>query len=290
MIGYRINPRELKRRIRAHDHDWLDEADSGNEPEWGDIKDMFVRIQHFKCGYCERLMPRPQRRADDDPLRERWGGRREYDVEHFRPKRRVTRWPAAASGRTYAFETGEDLAGGYPWLAYDCLNYLVSCKTCNQDNKKTYFPVSGPRGTGGDDVRQLNSSERPFLVNPVGTADTPPEQLIGFHGFLAVPLGSRGHRLRRGTVIIDLLGLNLRDELILERCNLIRAMWPYLELHLTGNPQERDNAARELDALTKPSAQHANCAQSFRSLYASDSEAARQCYDAARNRSEHLLE
>jgi hypothetical protein len=290
MIGYRVDPQELRHRIREHDPDWLTQAENGQEPAWSRIKDVFVSIQHFKCGYCERPMPRPQRRAGEDAPGERWGGRREYDVEHFRPRREVTRWPPAASRLTYAFETGENLAGGYPWLAFDCLNYLVSCKTCNQDNKKTCFPVSGPRGADGDGVRQLNRSERPFLVNPVGTGDAPPEELIGFHGFAAVPRGSRGHRLRRGTVIIDLFGLNLRDELILERCNLIRTMWPYLERHRTGNPTERDDAARELDELTGPSAQHANCARCFRALYASDRAAARECYDAAaRHRSEHLL-
>ena len=166
----------------------------------------------------------------------------------------------------------------------------MSCKTCNQDNKKTYFPVSGPRGTDPGSVRQLNQSERPFLVNPVGTSDVPPEELIGFHGFLAEPRGSRGHRLRRGRIIIDLFGLNLRDELILERCNLITAMWPYLELQRTGDQQERHEAAREIARLTSPSSQHANCARCFRSLHTTDRTAAQECYAAARNRSERLLQ
>ena len=81
-----------------------------------------------------------------------------------------------------------------------------------------FFPVAGPRGTDGDDVYQLDRSERPFLVNPVGTRDISPEELITFRGFLAAPRGSRGHRLRRGTIIIDLFGLNLRDDLTLQRC------------------------------------------------------------------------
>ncbi len=97
-----------------------------------------------------------------------------------------------------------------------------------------------------------------------------PEELVGFRSFVAVPRGTQGHEYRRGQVTIDLFGLNLRDELILERCNLIRAMWPYLDRHRTGNPAERDDAARELDALTRPSAQHANCARCFRSLYVSE--------------------
>ena len=187
MIGYRVGPRELQRRIREHDPNWLAQAENGEEPAWSRIKHVFTSIQHFKCGYCERLMPRPQRRAGADAIGQTWGGRREYDLEHFRPKRQVTRWPTTASGIQYEFETGEHMDGGYPWLAYDCLNYLVSCKTCNLDNKKTCFPVSGQRGTDGDDVRQLNQSERPFLVNPVGTDDVPPEELVSFHGFLAAP-------------------------------------------------------------------------------------------------------
>ena len=56
------------------------------------------------------------------------------------------------------------MAGGYSWLAHDCLNYLVSCKTCNQDNKKDYFPISRRRGAACQDVKRLNDSERPFLV------------------------------------------------------------------------------------------------------------------------------
>ena len=97
MIGYRVSARELRRRIREEAPDWLTRAESGEQPEWSRVKDVFVRIQHFKCGYCERWMPRPQRRADDD-AREPCGGRRDYDMEHFRPRRRVTRWPAATSG------------------------------------------------------------------------------------------------------------------------------------------------------------------------------------------------
>ena len=289
MIGYRVDARELRRRIREHDPNWLAQAENGEEPAWSRIKDVFVSIQHFKCGYCERPMPRPQRRAGADADSQTLGGRREYDLEHFRPRRQVARWPTATSGPQYEFETGEDMEGGYPWLAHDCLNYLVSCKTCNQDNKKTCFPVSGPRGTEDDNVHQLNQTERPFLVNPVGTDDVRPEELVGFRSFVAVPCNAQGHEHRRGQVIIDLFGLNLRDELRLERCNLIRAMWPYLELNRTGNPTARDDAEREIDGLTRPSSQHANCARCFRSLYQTDRANARACYQEAGRLSDRLL-
>ena len=290
MIGYRVGPRELRHRIREHDPDWLVQAENGEEPAWSRIKDVFVRVQCFKCGYCERPMPWPQRRTVADAAGRTWGGRREYDLEHFRPKRQVTRWPTTASGFQYEFKTGEGMDGGYPWLAHDCLNYLVACKTCNQENKKTHFPVSGQRGTDGDDVRQLNQSERPFIVNPVGTDDVPPEELVSFHGFVAVPRGAQGHERRRGRVIIDLFSLNLRDDLILQRCDAITLMWLSLELQRTGDQQQRNEATHSIDHLTSSSSQHVNCARCFRSLYASDRAAARACYDAAAQfRSEHLL-
>ena len=181
------------------------------------------------------------------------------------------------------------MAGGYSWLAHDCLNYLVSCKTCNQDNKKDYFPIGRLRGMAREDVKRLNDSERPFLVNPVGAGDAKPEDLIRFHGFLAMPRGRRGHKRRRGVIIVDFFGLNLRDDLILQRCYLIVAMWPYLERHHAGNPRERVDAGREIDRLTKSTSQHANCARCFRVLHASDRPAALECCEAARKRSEKLL-
>ena len=288
MIGYRVSRRELRRQIAEQAPDWLSEAERGEEPVWGDIKDVFARIQHFKCGYCERPMPRPQRRIGDDDAGN-WGGRREHDVEHFRPKGSVKRWPKEGSPLQYEFDTGDGLVGGYSWLAHDCLNYLVSCKTCNQDNKKDYFPIAGHRGEACSGVRRLNDQELPFLVNPVGAGDARPEELVCFHGVLATPRGARGHKRRRGRIIIDFFGLNLRDDLILQRCNLVIAMWPYLELARTGSPPEREDAARELDRLTKPAAYHANCARCFRDLHARDLAAAQGFYAAARQRSERLI-
>ena len=288
MIGYRVSRRELRRQITAEKPGWLSTAERGEEPAWGDIKDVFARIQRFKCGYCERPLPRPQQGLGGEDAGN-WGGRREHDVEHFRPKGSAKRWPKEGSPLRYEFDTGDELVGGYSWLAHDCLNYLVSCKTCNQDYKKDYFPIAGHRGEAGAGVRRLNDLERPFLVNPLGVGDVNPEELIGFHGVIAIPRGTRGHKRRRGTIIIDFFGLNLRDDLILQRCYVVTAMWHCLERHRAGDPRVREGAAREIDTLTRSGSPHANCARCLRDLHASDRAAAHECYETARKRSEGLL-
>jgi uncharacterized protein (TIGR02646 family) len=70
------------------------------------------------------------------------------DVEHFRPKGKVTNAPEH---------------GGYWWLAFSFRNYLVSCWHCNQVIKGNHFPLR-PRGKrrtasnwswGNEDVRWL---------------------------------------------------------------------------------------------------------------------------------------
>ena len=152
MIGYRVSRQTLRNLITKHGPDWLTKAENGERPPWSDVKDVFARIQRFKCGYCERPMP--------------------------------------------------------------------------------------------------------------------------------------SHKLRRGRIIIDLFGLNLRDDLILQRCYLIRAMWPYLEGQRTGNRRARANAAREIEALTESASQHSNCARCFRALHASNWPAAQGCYQAAQKQSE----
>ena len=126
-------------------------------------------------------------------------------------------------------------------------------------------------------------------MNPVGAGDARPEELIGFHGVLAIPRGTRGHKRRRGTIIIDFFGLNLRDDLILQRCYLVTAMWHCLERHRTRDPRVREGAARDLDTLTNSGSPHANCARSFGELHASDRVAAQRCYEAAQQRLERLF-
>ena len=72
------------------------------------------------------------------------------DVDHYRPKAKVE-------------EDTEHT--GYWWLAYDWRNLLYSCRYCNQEHKKNFFPLlkGGIRARVPEDEL---TDERPALLNP----------------------------------------------------------------------------------------------------------------------------
>lgn len=109
------------------------------------LKDLF----HKKCAYCETQL------SETD-----------WQVEHFRPKRRVAERPDHH---------------GYYWLAYTWENLYPSCITCNQRRKVKPNPDDPATGktTGKADqfpvedeaFRVMNpdgdlSTERPLLLDP----------------------------------------------------------------------------------------------------------------------------
>ncbi len=87
--------------------------------------------QHEKCCYCEKPIS--------------W--KLEADLEHFRPKAAIHNSPDP----------------GYWWLAYEWLNYLLSCKHCNVI-KSDQFPLANtPRATTFKEL----ANERPYLIHPI---------------------------------------------------------------------------------------------------------------------------
>jgi|HubBroStandDraft_3_1064219.scaffolds.fasta_scaffold02603_5 uncharacterized protein (TIGR02646 family) len=99
---------------------------------WGDLKEHLQDLYRHRCAYC-------------DGAYEAFG----YgDVEHYRPKGRVTEEPGHP---------------GYWWLAYDPNNYLPSCQRCNQEAKKNHFPVGGKRAKAPADSLD---DEMPLLMHP----------------------------------------------------------------------------------------------------------------------------
>ena len=105
------------------------------KPLWKNkkIKDYLYKSQYGKCCYCEQIR-----------------GEGETDVEHFRPKAKVT------ENKKHT---------GYWWLAYEWDNLLIACKICNTQ-KGTRFPLRDENKrvfAEQDDIK----TEEPFLINPL---------------------------------------------------------------------------------------------------------------------------
>ena len=126
---------------------------------WGRIKDHLASIFRGKCAYCESKL-----------LHITPG-----DVEHYRPKSKVTDCPGHP---------------GYYWLAYDTSNLLLSCELCNRGGgKMNQFPViDNVWSRSPDDGVQ----EQPLLINPY--VDEPKE-----HFAFAPPVGNVSVGTIRGT-------------------------------------------------------------------------------------------
>ena len=289
MIRYPVTRRQLEQLIRAKNANWLTKAgertqrfiDRGafddRSPIWSKIKVVYMRLQHDKCVFCEREL------AD-----ERFG-RGEHDLEHCRPKSSVKAWPTQKIKRerniNYTFTTGPASPTGYYWLAYDIQNYAAACKPCNSALKSNYFPIAGNRGAVAATVRQLNQSEKPFVIFPIGSVDNDPEDLIAFDGIVAVPKKTSGHGRRRAQVTIDFFELNNREELWQGRFRAIRALWLALEARDSSpNPRSRQMARRTIKDITSPDHPHASCARNFLALYSRNIEEAWRVFRLAEDR------
>lgn len=132
---------------------------------WGVHKTSFSRAQYGKCGYCEMFIA-----ADPN------GG----DIEHYHPKAEVTKllddpvtWGEEASGHNSRDPAKKRVTpfvcGGYWWLAYDWLNYLLACGTCNQKWKGNLFPIRG--GHRRAPTKKSCAREDALLLNPYGSID-----------------------------------------------------------------------------------------------------------------------
>ncbi len=146
-----------------------------------------------KCGYCETKIDAPDRLGD---------------VDHFRPKGRVTNEDYTAvlvvgpRGRRRRHP-------GYYWLVYDWRNFIPSCPACNRpgsdrdglkSGKWDVFPV-------GSDFRAVEpdeeAREEPLLINP---RDEDPND----HFVFDPVTGIIGSKTPRGEATIRVLGLNRR--------------------------------------------------------------------------------
>lgn len=167
---------------------------------YGRFKRYLLSLFHGKCAYCETLITAAQ----------------PGDVEHFRPKKRVSGVDGKVV-RVVDEKKGEIDHPGYYWLAYDWSNLLPSCNSCNRPakhgknltlaGKGDIFPVEGAYVFDPDE--DLKAAEKALLINP--SEDKPWEHLEFFAD------GTLRAKTRKGEVTIDLLGLNVREDLVQER-------------------------------------------------------------------------
>lgn len=274
MIRYPIWRWDLRRLVEEEKPGWFERAAErtahfeaiGKYEEsstiWGEIKAVYMRLQHHKCAYCERRLAG----ADFGSI--------EHDLEHYRPKNEVPTWPTEQIARErqieYDFSTGEPFPEGYYLLAYSIFNYAAACKPCNSPLKSNYFPIARKRGEQSRNPRDLRS-EHPFLLYPVGRLDEDPEELLTFDGLIPVPIGKWGHKRKRAVVTIDFFELDTREELLIGRAERIRDLYTTLELMRSRiAPQIQQLASKALKTQLSPASAHTNCARAFHGLYRRD--------------------
>lgn len=274
MIRIETTQADLEQAIYATNQTWIDRAKgrtaeyakakkyTGGTEFWGDIKKVYIDLQHEKCAYCESKM------AGADLAS------KVHEVEHYRPKSRVRRWPAAAKKKIAAYEPpcecGGESASGYYLLAYHPLNYAIACTRCNSTLKSDYFPVAGKRKISGSDPVQL-LEEKPLLVYPIGNLDDDPAKLIRFDGVLAVPRVSRGPRRHRAQVTIEFFQLN-HEDLASRRAPMIASLFVTLEAMRVGNLSATLRKEHEtvVEMAMSRKAQFSACARDYVKLYESD--------------------
>lgn len=170
---------EVRQQVDAH------EGLSFRESVWKGYKRHFSGAQYGKCGYCESYV-----------LATGTG-----DVEHFRPKGKVSKLLAAGRemARTSNVE-GRQLeevsAQGYWWLAYEWTNWLFACERCNVGWKRTLFPVAERRDLAPD------VEDTALLLDPYGKVD--PADHLAFDEFGQI---SASGESRMGLETIRTLGL-----------------------------------------------------------------------------------
>jgi hypothetical protein len=243
---------------------------------WSKIKPAYMALQKYKCAYCERRLEGAAY------------GAIEHDVEHYRPKSSIVEWPTEKMKRVatyaYTFPTGASSAVGYYLLPYELFNYATACKPCNSTLKRNFFPIAGKRK-----IRTVKLSdykaEKPYLVYPIGSLDDDPEDLIAFEGALPIPNPNlrNGHRRNRAKVTIDFFSLDIRDNLLKERAEIIDKLWLALTTAADSSiDQERKSTAqRIIDIAVAESSPHTNCARSFVMLYQRDRLRAKSAHEAA---------
>jgi hypothetical protein len=245
---------------------------------WSEIKAIYMELQGFKCMYCEKPMPAPSPQGTAE-------GKVEYDVEHFRPKNRVTRWPTSEVKTKrridYDAQLQQGEAVGYVRLAFQPWNYGVSCKTCNSELKGDRFPILGAINAALTDRTALDAAELPCLVLPIGDGGVDPEAWLEWKGPVVSAKATLDAQTRlRARTLIDFFELDSRSDLVLQRCHLIFMLAAKLEQ--AQQPAPAGPKARDfIDRLTDRTGAFAGCGRGFVALFNANPTEAKRWRDLA---------
>jgi hypothetical protein len=274
MIRYPIDVADLIEKINAVNPTWIARAlertrtytaagkYTGGSNFWGQIKTIYIELQHEKCIYCETKLQGAVLASKD------------HEVEHYRPKSNVDDWPndRFEAWRNFkpAWSVGSANATGYYALAYHPLNYAISCTRCNSTLKSSYFPVRGMRDTHGHDPSAM-LAEEPLLLYPMSTVDpNDPRDLITFDGLLAVPRHPSGPAFERAATTITFFQLN-HEDLVAGRKQQLIELWIALRtLENPESPRARRLAQLVIDTFCGEAGQFSSCMNRFKELYFSD--------------------
>jgi hypothetical protein len=286
MIRYNISPSELNHRITARKSDWQARADlrtaafriakaynKDESPIWSEIKQVFIDLQKGKCAFCER------------PLE----SKKEYDIEHFRPKNCVKPWkvpPELMRGGVRVNQTSAK-EKGYYLLPYNVLNYSVACAKCNSELKSDCFPIRGTRNSTGEHPSRMQKGEKAWLIFPLGDFDDDPENLIAFHGLSPQALGTpKTIKHKRALVTIAFFKLDDPDQrrkIFLGRADVIQKMGlAFREGSRADTPANRKMQCQKIiDFHQSSTAPYSNCGRSYARLWRNDRATAEKLWDDA---------
>ena len=286
MILVRMARDKLDEQIEAEKRGWAKRAKKKNAAAakskdgiWSEIKGVFMRRQCFKCIYCERRLAKIDGATTA-------GISVEYDVEHFRPKNRVTPWPKPDVAKRHSLDQSKikkGASGGYPSLAHEPGNYVVSCKHCNSVWKQDRFPIAG-KASKAKGVAKLNATEKPLLLFPFGDDGDDPDHYFVHQAILMFPKPKRGHERLRAQVTIAFFELNLREDLLRSRAEAILLLSAELDARATAKRAGRKRRVTSIDlvaALTADDASHTACVRAFEALHGTAPALAKKIRDVA---------
>lgn len=242
----------LQKAARHTQQNRMNGANVSADNIWSEIKQLLLRQQYRKCAFCERLLDKEGVASD---------------VDHYRPKNRVDKWPGV-DGED--IDVGGSSTNGYYLLAFDFRNYLATCKPCNSTYKAAYFPTERPRQLTTEDITVLRD-EQPLLINPLSDPD--PQHLISWSGVIPTPSDDCDEQSRRRAwATIELLKL-AREDLVRSRTHVLVGVWTAYRLLVITEGRDR-YAAQSLNLYCRADSPHTACAQAFRQLCMTQPEAA----------------